>query len=76
MRKRWLFAGVLAVSLLGRPGLAPAQTVPQTVTFTAHLDSGGVPLAGNHAFDFNLFTAPVGGGSVGDRHHTGNLTQK
>jgi hypothetical protein len=55
----------LAVVLtLAAAAPAYAQTVPQTITFSARLESGGVPLSGGHDFDFSLWTAPAPGGAV------------
>jgi hypothetical protein len=57
-------AVTLAVMLLVPVDGAHAQTVPQTVTFTARLEAGGVPLEGTIDLDLELFDAPVGGTSL------------
>lgn len=56
------------VFVLVTAGVAAAQ-VPQTVTFSARLTSGGAPLTGSHQLRFRLFTAVTGGELRWEENH-------
>jgi len=52
-----VLAALVAGGLVTGVATPARAAVPQTITFTAHVDDGGVPLDGTHAFEFKLYVA-------------------